>query len=242
VHQQNVNSSDVSFDLRLEGRVLPINRSPTVSAGADFTAAVNEPALLAGTFQDDGLPSPPGVVRVEWRQVSGPATALIEGTNLPNARVTFAAPGTYVLRLTAEDGAATVSDEVSVTVGGDPYQGWLTEHFTGAELGMPEISGENADPDGDGQGNRAEYLSGTLPRDGNSVLRLRVTRIDRTRLLLGVAAIQGRAYAVEERDGAAPGVWRTVARIEAAACTCEVEVGVARQDSLETRFFRVRTP
>jgi hypothetical protein len=46
----------------------------------------------------------------------------------------------------------------------DPYQEWLSANFTGAELSNPNLSGRNADPDGDLLSNLAEYGMGLNPR------------------------------------------------------------------------------
>ncbi len=45
-----------------------------------------------------------------------------------------------------------------------PYASWQGSHFTAAELGNPAISGDNADPDGDGVVNLLEYALGLDPR------------------------------------------------------------------------------
>ncbi|MFN7141049.1 MAG: Ig-like domain-containing protein, partial [Limisphaerales bacterium] len=52
------------------------------------------------------------------------------------------------------------------------FEQWIYTHFTGAELDNPEgettLWGPNADPDGDGLENLAEYGLGTSPREPNS--------------------------------------------------------------------------
>lgn len=46
------------------------------------------------------------------------------------------------------------------------YAAWRSTHFTAGELADSAISGDAADPDGDGRANLLEYALGTLPRDG----------------------------------------------------------------------------
>lgn len=53
-----------------------------------------------------------------------------------------------------------------------PYADWLYYHFTMDEINNhPEISGPDADPDGDSIPNSGEHYCGTDPRDADSVLQ-----------------------------------------------------------------------
>jgi len=47
---------------------------------------------------------------------------------------------------------------------GGPYENWRAQYFTAAELDNPVISGDSADPDGDGIPNLLEYAFGLNPR------------------------------------------------------------------------------
>ena len=71
---------------------------------------------LAGSVTDDGLPTPPGLVTAAWSKVSGPGTVAFADATAASTTATFSAAGSYVLRLTGDDGALTVSDDVTVTV------------------------------------------------------------------------------------------------------------------------------
>lgn len=116
IHQANPTSSDISFDLQLEAKMFPADQPPVVDAGPDRSAVAGVPVTLAGSFQDDGLPQPPGFTRVAWSQIEGPAPASFFPADGQITRVIFPEPGTYRLRLSADDGAHAVSDEVLVTV------------------------------------------------------------------------------------------------------------------------------
>jgi hypothetical protein len=71
---------------------------------------------LSGTASDDGLPSGSSLTTT-WTKVSGSGTVTFANALTPDSAVTFDAPGTYVLRLTATDGDLSATDEVVVTVG-----------------------------------------------------------------------------------------------------------------------------
>ena len=95
------------------------NRPPQVSAGPDrsITASLFPVALsLDGTVTDDGLPNPPGWVSVTWSQVSGPGTAWFESPHRSGTTVHLPGVGTYVLRLTATDGALQAHSDLIATV------------------------------------------------------------------------------------------------------------------------------
>ena len=94
----------------------PTNAAPVVSAGPDRSVTRPDAAALAGSVTDDGLPNPPGLVTDVWSKVSGPGTVAFADASAASTTATFSAVGSYVLRLTGDDGALTVSDEVTVTV------------------------------------------------------------------------------------------------------------------------------
>ena len=101
------------------GGVVPVpNQPPAVIAGPDQDLTLPAAATLNGTVTDDGLPDPPGAVTTTWSQVSGPGTVTFANPGAVDTTASFSAAGTYKLRLTANDGGAAASDEVTVTVTG----------------------------------------------------------------------------------------------------------------------------
>src|SRR5438105_2239754 len=99
------------------------NRLPVVNAGPDQSfAGTNFPLAVAlnGTANDDGQPNPPGALTLAWSQVSGPGTVWFSNPSRSNTTVNFPGVGTYVLRLTANDGALQASDDLTVTIQRSP--------------------------------------------------------------------------------------------------------------------------
>lgn len=97
--------------------VIQPNAAPIVNAGDDQTITLPNTATLNGTVTDDGLPT--SVVNTTWSFVSGPAAVTYANASLPITTATFTAPGTYVLRLTANDSQFTTTDDVTIIV--NPY-------------------------------------------------------------------------------------------------------------------------
>ncbi|MEZ4658891.1 MAG: hypothetical protein R2911_15090 [Caldilineaceae bacterium] len=92
----------------------PANQAPTVNAGPDMAITLPDGALLSGSASDDGLPS--ATLISTWSVVSGPGTVAFDNPNALNAIASFGADGVYTLRLTADDGALSSSDDLVVTV------------------------------------------------------------------------------------------------------------------------------
>jgi RHS repeat-associated protein len=92
------------------------NAPPTVSAGVNQSITLPSGASLNGTASDDGLPNPPGVLALTWSKVSGAGTVTFGNPALASTTATFSAAGTYVLRLSAFDGALTASADVTIVV------------------------------------------------------------------------------------------------------------------------------
>jgi len=94
----------------------PVNQSPNVDAGPNRTITLGQSASLDGTVSDDGLPNPPGALSVVWTKESGPGTVTFGSATSVDTTATFSVAGTYVLKLTASDGALASSDTMTVTV------------------------------------------------------------------------------------------------------------------------------
>src|SRR5207302_2510662 len=105
-------SSDVTVTIN------SVNAAPVVSAGAAQTITLPNGASLSGTAADDGLPN--GTLQTNWSQVTGPGTATFTNPGALSTTSTFSTPGTYVLRLTAGDGALSSSSDVTITVNAAP--------------------------------------------------------------------------------------------------------------------------
>ena len=102
-----------------------LNSAPVVNAGPDKT--ITEPAYsvsLNAVVTDDGNPNPPGTVTVQWTQQSGPGTVNFTNASAANTTATFSDFGTYVLRITANDGALQAYDEITVTYNMYTYEGY----------------------------------------------------------------------------------------------------------------------
>ncbi|HET9667430.1 MAG TPA: multicopper oxidase domain-containing protein [Desertimonas sp.] len=90
-----------------------VNPPPSVNAGPDQTVAFPGPANLDGTVTDDGVTT----LTTLWTKQSGPGTVTFGNAGLVDTTATFSLAGTYVLRLTANDGInAPVFDEVTITI------------------------------------------------------------------------------------------------------------------------------
>jgi len=92
------------------------NQPPLVEAGADQKLSFTKTVTLSGIVTDDQLPLEPGFVTTEWSFVSGPGDVTFENPTALITKATFSHPGSYVLQLTANDGAAIAQDEVRITL------------------------------------------------------------------------------------------------------------------------------
>jgi hypothetical protein len=63
---------------------------------------------------------------VLWEKVDGPGTVVFEDANSEDTTATFSIDGTYVLRLTADDGELSGSDDVTIVV---RAEGWVEITF-----------------------------------------------------------------------------------------------------------------
>ncbi len=102
-----------------ETNFTPGNLCPTVDAGPDQYIAFSQTATLNGTVTDDGMINP---IIVTWSKVSGPGIVTFTNPNVEDTVANFSAEGTYILRLTADDGELIASDEVMINYGTSTFE------------------------------------------------------------------------------------------------------------------------
>jgi len=90
------------------------NQPPTVNAGSNQAITLPASAALSGSASDDGLPS--GTLTTTWSKSSGPGTVTFGSGNALSTTASFSTSGTYVLQLTASDGALSSSSTVTIVV------------------------------------------------------------------------------------------------------------------------------
>ncbi|MFC1752268.1 hypothetical protein ACFL96_02615 [Thermoproteota archaeon] len=96
------------------------NSPPVVDAGANQEITLPDDSVkLSASVSDDGLPDSPRVVTMLWSVVSNPGRVTIDNAYATDTTATFSDIGTYVLRLTADDGELQASDTVTIDVIGN---------------------------------------------------------------------------------------------------------------------------
>ena len=108
--------------------------APGVAITSPAALNVNIPAntglILEATTTDDGLPNPLVLI---WSKVSGPGAVSFGNAMIANTTATFSLPGTYVLRLNANDGQFSTNAQTTVNVG------VVDLHLTGSKVGAQAV-------------------------------------------------------------------------------------------------------
>ncbi|MFA6173474.1 MAG: Ig-like domain-containing protein [Kiritimatiellales bacterium] len=100
------------------------------------------------------------------------------------------------------------------------------------------INAANADPDGDGASNYAEYMAGTDPTNKNSVLALKVPQMTgASNIVIQWSSVQNRFYAVLTATDLAGG-WSTIVSNRIAAPPMNTYTGVLNQTV--PVFYRIK--
>ena len=147
------------------------NLPPSVDAGPDqiITLPTNSVALDA-TVNDDGEPDPPGAVTTTWTQFSGPSGVTFADASAVDTTATFPGAGTYGLRLSADDSALSVSDDVIVTV-------------TSGQITTVETRVAASSDDAEQRANGTVFFTSTdlefvFDQGGNQTVGMRFTGVD----------------------------------------------------------------
>jgi hypothetical protein len=112
--------------------VVTVNQPPIVTlgstnAGPALAIAWSDPGNLNGSATDDGFPNPPGALTYNWTAVDGPGAVTFADATAASTTATFSSPGSYNLRLTANDSAISGSADLPVLVGGPLPSPWIDQ-------------------------------------------------------------------------------------------------------------------
>jgi hypothetical protein len=144
-----------SFTVSASG---PANQAPSVNAGSDQTITLPSGVSLDGNVNDDALPN--GTLTTTWSKASGPGSVTFGNANEVDTTASFSQNGTYVLRLGADDGALSSSDDITITVNPEPPSGPNCPMLTG-------LSAQSQDLDSDG---KCEDINGNGRLDFDDVV------------------------------------------------------------------------
>ncbi len=185
---------------------------------------------------------------------------ILPGDPVPTAEVELdvgdSGPVTVERLITALNGSQPETEEVSAPAGRfkwpltpTPVFLWRTDRDAD---GLPdgweqahglnplEASDASLDSDGDGPTNRQEYVAGTDPQNGRSVLRIDgiAWGSGGSAAVLRFTARANRAYRIEDRQAFDDGTWRGLIDVPATSAERVVELTTS-PSAARTRFYRL---
>src|SRR5262245_65104266 len=125
-----------------------VNEPPQVNAGSDVSIKLDPGQVtLHATVEDDGLPN--GQLSVTWTKKKGPGDVAFGDPHSPSTTATFTTTGTFVLRITADDGMAQTSDDITVAVESNDgtYESSVSEFGITWTFSEPRLVGQFATGD-----------------------------------------------------------------------------------------------
>ncbi len=91
------------------------NFAPLVNVGPALNTPRDVPLAINGTYNDDGRPAG-ALLNLRWNKISGPGKVTFGDEQAASTTATFAEAGSYVLRLTVNDGFLYGFNELTVIV------------------------------------------------------------------------------------------------------------------------------
>ena len=201
----------------------------------EMTRAIPVQLTLSGSAtagSDYGMPALPAIIAIGAQTLDVNISALTDSL----------AEGTETLSVTLLEDAAyrlpKLARGVTLTIADRPVDAWRFEKF-GLQANDPLIGGDDADPDGDGQVNLAEYAAGTEPRDGSSRFAAVLARNGGGQFVVRFLARKGRSYTVLWRPTFSSGAWQTLATVLPPAVNQIVEIPDSAAVTSAQRFYQV---
>ncbi|MGP8198824.1 MAG: hypothetical protein ACLQU4_04905 [Limisphaerales bacterium] len=215
----NINTNPVRV-MMLRVEVDPLDGSPPLTNQIAFSSVTNLGALFYSASQGSNdygavwLNS--GAPGVSSNGVLGTLSVTLPSNVTSNSayRVHFdhfsASPnGIALFHSTAQDGLITVGDRSGSSWGDGIPDSWRLLWFGTVSNAL---SAANADPDGDGASNWAEYVAGTNPLDSTSVFQLQPGgSSSSSSFTLQWPSVVNKSYTVQSSSSLTSGSWTTLA-------------------------------
>src|SRR5262249_18944521 len=103
----HVNGADIYSNAVVANWNNGANHAPIVNTGSQQVVTLPAPGILNPQVSDDGLPN--NTLSVTWTKMSGPGNVTFDNPSQAATSASFGTVGTYVLQLTATDGALTTN-------------------------------------------------------------------------------------------------------------------------------------
>jgi hypothetical protein len=222
----------------------------TVNQPAAITSPLNNVTINAGeTTQLSVSATGTAPLTYQWYQGNSPNTGVpLSGTNSANFTTpALVASANYWVKVTNSANVAGANSTTAAVTVLPLLSTWKNSHFNSTQLANPTISGDSADPDGDGITNIREYLFGTAPLISQaSLLATSRPSAGQFQMSFTARAATGagyhgktRHYAIETTSDPSTS-WTLLAGFENIIATGQ-QVNAVVPTTLTKRFYRMKT-
>lgn len=200
------------------------NQAPVITGlSATETITFTQDLALTGTVTDDDLPTP--TVTTTWSTVSGPTTVTFADPSQAQTTASFSQPGTYVIRLTADDSSLSSTFDSTITVSTD-----VTAPSAPGALEISNISETTARLTWSGATDDTAVTGYTVLRNGTSITTTANTYYEDT----GLTSDTQYTYAIQAFDA---GGNASLASTEATIRTSSTQTTTSSTSSSGTRHY-----
>jgi hypothetical protein len=185
---------------------------------------------------------------LRWRKFGQAPTLLIDHSNLmvnadfavlTNVQLSSSAAYAIIMTNVAGGSLGVARTNCVLTVLADSNANGIPDNWESDYFGSPTGADRDADSDGDGMSNWAEYIAGTNPTNAASYLKVQGITATGTALIT-FQAVSNRTYTVEYTDSLSPAAWTKLTDV--APRNVDWIATVPDLNPVPDRYYRLTTP